>query len=484
MRAFRLGAAAVAVAISICAASVARADEIYWINYGQERISHAIVPEGGGADIPLPAEFVKGPYGLALDPAAGKIYWLNNLGGGSIGQANLDGSGAGLLATPGATFANPAGLAIDPGAGRIYWGNPSNGTIGFANLNGSGAGSLPTGAATAEPNGLAIDPAHGVIYWTNFSADKISYARLDGSGGGDIDTSGAPVDGPEGIAIDPESGRLFWTNWEGNSIGYANPGGGGGGQFSVGSAQNHPVGIAFAIHYGGMFWANEGFNTIEYSNGAAGGNVQPQGATMDKPVWPVILAYPGPMTLPVISGRHKPGSVLTCANGEWMPDHPGSFLFQAPEPQGFSYEWERNEKTVPGATASTIRANKVGKYKCRVYATNGAGRGDAPSRLLQVSASLKLGKLKVDPATGTATLTVKVTGKGRLVLSGKGIDRVKLKRAKGAERLEVRATGRSLKKLESAGRTKVRAKVAYTPEGGKTLRKSTSIVLRKRLSRG
>jgi hypothetical protein len=484
VRGLKLGVALAVAAISASATSTAQADEVYWINHGADLISHALVPEGGGADLPVGAPFVDNPDGLALDPAAGRIYWLNSGGGGSIGYWNFDGSGAGLLPSPGATFANPAGIAIDPQARRVYWGNPGNGTIGYASLDGGADGTLATGTATAEPNGLAIDPARGLIYWTNFGADRISYARLDGSGGGDVDTGAAPIDRPEGIAINPATGQLFWTNREGNSIGYADPNGGGGGRFMPTIGMSHPLGIAFAIHYGGMFWANEGFNSIEYSNGAAGGNVQPEGATLERPAWPAIVANPGPLTLPVISGSSKPGSTLTCANGEWFPDLPGSFLFQAPEPQRFSYEWERDERPVPGATASTLRADEVGRYKCRVYAWNAAGRGDAPSRLLRVSASLKLGRVRLHPASGTATLSAGVTGTGPLVVTGKGLARVKVKRAKGTVRLRIRAVGRWLRALERVGHLKVRARVAFTPAGGRALRAGKRILLRKRRGAG
>jgi hypothetical protein len=480
VRSLTTGIAALAAAIALCAAPAAQADDVFWINKGTDVISRASIPEGGGGDLPIPSQYLDNPRGLALAPAANRIFWLNSGGGGSIGYARLDGGDAALLPTPGASFVNPSGLAIDTDAGRLYWGNPGAGSIGFAALDGGSTGTLSPGAATAEPNALAIDPGGGRVFWTNFAADRISYARLDGSGGGDIDTAGAPVDGPEGIAISPEDGRLYWSNWKGGSIGYANTSGGGGGQFMPTIGMANPLGIAFGIHAGGMFWANEGFDSIEYSNGAAGGNVQPDGATIDKPAWPTVLAYPGPLTLPVISGATRPGSVLTCTNGEWFPDRPQSYLFQAPEPERFSYEWERNERAIPGATGSTLRADKVGKYKCRVFAFNAAGRGDAPSRFLRVSASLSLGRVRLHPGHGTASLTAKVTGSGPLVLSGKGLERVRLKRARRTVHLQVRPAGRGLSRLMRVGRLAVRAKVAYTPAGGKPLRRSRKIVLRLR----
>ena len=80
-------------------------------------------------------------------------------------------------------------MAIDAAAGRIYWANQGNDTISYANLDGSGGGGeLNISGATAnKPHGLAIDPAAGRIYWAN-DDNTISYANLDGSGGGGSST--------------------------------------------------------------------------------------------------------------------------------------------------------------------------------------------------------------------------------------------------------------------------------------------------------
>jgi DNA-binding beta-propeller fold protein YncE len=92
------------------------------------------------------------------------------------------------LNTPGVTGANPEGVAVDPAAGKIYWANFTTDAIAYANLNGSGGGTVNTGSATVDgPDGVAIDPSAGRIYWTNeqSSTTAVSFANLDGSGGGD-----------------------------------------------------------------------------------------------------------------------------------------------------------------------------------------------------------------------------------------------------------------------------------------------------------
>jgi hypothetical protein len=85
---------------------------------------------------------------LAIDKATGQIFWAN---GSSIGFSNLDGSNAGLLNTTGATKSALEGIAIDPAANKLYWGNDGTPTIGFANVNNiGGAGNLVTTGATTN----------------------------------------------------------------------------------------------------------------------------------------------------------------------------------------------------------------------------------------------------------------------------------------------------------------------------------------------
>jgi hypothetical protein len=132
------------------------------------------------------------PEGVAVDPAAGKIYWVDAVGSvspGAIRVGNLDGSG-----TPQTLFTSedPFGVAVDPAARKIYWTNFVNGVGGairVGNLDGSGtpqnlfAGENP--ASTGEsPASVAIDPAASKIYWKNdgYPNTGIRVGNLDGSG--------------------------------------------------------------------------------------------------------------------------------------------------------------------------------------------------------------------------------------------------------------------------------------------------------------
>ena len=54
--------------------------------------------------------------------AAESVYWANG-SDNTISFANLNGSGGGNLNTAGANVERPAGVAVDPAAGRVYWAN-------------------------------------------------------------------------------------------------------------------------------------------------------------------------------------------------------------------------------------------------------------------------------------------------------------------------------------------------------------------------
>ena len=142
------------------------------------------------------------PFGVALGPDTGRIYWANR-SANKISYANLDGSGGGDLNTAGATVENPTAVAIDPVTRRIYWTNPTAKTIAFASLNGGGGGLLNTAGATVSyPDGLAIDRTAGKIYWSSGGRAAISTANIDGSDGAhDIGGGGGEIGGPEYLAL-------------------------------------------------------------------------------------------------------------------------------------------------------------------------------------------------------------------------------------------------------------------------------------------
>jgi len=200
------------------------------------------------------------PTGVQTYPSAsadpgGKMYWTE-WNGSSIRRANLDGSGIEDVVT--GLYA-PSGIALDVAAGKMYWAE-AQGKIRRANLDGSGAEDLVTGLF--DPRSIALDVAQWKMYWTEygpyFDGRKIARANLDGSGVEDLVTD---LDGPYGIALDVGAGMMYWTDDGGCSycegrIQRANLDGSG--------VQNlltmfvwDPRGIALDVASGKMYWVDE-----------------------------------------------------------------------------------------------------------------------------------------------------------------------------------------------------------------------------------
>jgi hypothetical protein len=135
------------------------ARRIYWADWPSGDIkTAAMTPE------PIVTNIVvkqPAPFGIAVDHTGGKVYWLElNLNKkkrekNEIRRANLDGTEVQtLLERPGAGF--EGGLAIDPAAGKLYWGEAEAHDIGVSNLDGSQAHTLfRTGESI--PEGLAVE---------------------------------------------------------------------------------------------------------------------------------------------------------------------------------------------------------------------------------------------------------------------------------------------------------------------------------------
>jgi DNA-binding beta-propeller fold protein YncE len=387
-------AVAIAVALLVLPAASSAAGRVYWTDNTMQ-LPFAALDGGGGGLLPLSGGTTSFPRGVAIDSAANKIYWVGESG---VSFANFDGSGRGALNTTGATFSSPSGATIDPVARRIYWAN--SGSIAYASLDGSGGGVLNTGAAPVfAAEGPAVDPAAGRIYWATITSDEIAYANLDGSGGGALNTTGAVINAPDGVAIDPVARRLYWSNDESAPpIGYANlDGSGGGGNLNItGGNTLYPRGVAIDPEARRIYWAEEESpGSISYADlGGSGGGVLPTaGASVQYARLPILQDPPHSASAPLLSGTAAIGATLSCSQGVWAGDQPGSQLYRAPS--SFSYQWLRDGAAVAGASMASYAPTAPGSYACLVTAANAAGS------TVQASGPLEVPKASV-PAPGVA----------------------------------------------------------------------------------
>jgi DNA-binding beta-propeller fold protein YncE len=158
-----------------------------------------------------------------------RIFFLD-LGAGRVLSANPDGSDLKTLLIEGRKL--PDGLAIDVAAGHLYWtnmGNPkaNDGTIFRSDLDGGNLTTIIAPGGTFTPKQLQIDKPNGKLYWCDREGMRVMRANLDGS---KIETlvdasRGDPRPGADatkwcvGIAVDADAGKFYWTQKGGDNAG-------------------------------------------------------------------------------------------------------------------------------------------------------------------------------------------------------------------------------------------------------------------------
>ncbi len=130
------------------------------------------------------------PDGIAVDTAAGHIYWTNmgsspGTNDGSIERADLDGRHRKMIVLPGVTF-TPKQIQLDKKNGKLYWCDREGMRVMRANLDGTqvetlvqtGRGDVDRRDQTRWCVGIAIDPKRGQIYWTQKGPDNGELGRI------------------------------------------------------------------------------------------------------------------------------------------------------------------------------------------------------------------------------------------------------------------------------------------------------------------
>jgi hypothetical protein len=174
------------------------------------------------------------PDGLAIDSAAGYIYWTNmgvpHGNDGSIERADLDGGNRRFIIPEGGTF-TPKQLHLEKNSGRLYWSDREGMRVMRANLDGSRVETLiQTGEGDGDRHdpsnwcvGIAVDPIRGQIYWTQKGAGDSGHGRILRAGIDvprgqtpakrfDIELLFGGLPEPIDLELDPEHGVLYWTD--------------------------------------------------------------------------------------------------------------------------------------------------------------------------------------------------------------------------------------------------------------------------------
>jgi low-density lipoprotein receptor class B len=336
------------------------AGRMYWTDTNASVIWSANM-NGSEAGIVLD-DFGAEPLGIALDVGAHKMYWTDSAG---VKRANLNGTEAELVSKgPARGF-----IALDPAAGRMYWADYPTGTLKTAAMSPEAP---ITNVVSKQPSpfGVALDSAAGKLYWLQLNLEKrkteknaIRRANLDGS---EIETlierPGAGFEG--GLAIDAVAGRLYWTEAEAHDIGTANLDGTGVQTFSTG--QDSPEGLA------------------------------------------VESASPRPRSLvaPTIEGSVQVGGLASCNPGAWT----------GTGPLGYAYQWSIvGAGAIEGATAPwyTPTSDQAGaRLVCAVSATDAVDTSTATSAAVSIAPLEGAPPTPIRPALIAGIAMARMTGTG------------------------------------------------------------------------
>src|ERR1700759_2196190 len=152
--------------------------------------------------------------------ALGRLFLLD-LSDDRVVSLNPDGSDRKVIVTE---CRYPDGIAVDVAAGHIYWtnmGNPAadDGSIERADFDGRNRKTIVPEGGTFTPKQLQLEKSSRKLSWCDREGMRVMRANLDGS---DIETlvdtgQGDPRPGPDpakwcvGVAIDVDGGKVDWT---------------------------------------------------------------------------------------------------------------------------------------------------------------------------------------------------------------------------------------------------------------------------------
>jgi hypothetical protein len=175
------------------------------------------------------------PDGIAVDVAAGHIYWTNMgstpaVNDGSIERADLDGSNRTVIVPPGVTY-TPKQCQLDRANRKLYWCDREGMRVMRANLDGSHIETLvETGRGEADRRdqtrwcvGITLDPVRKQIYWTQKGPDNGEKGSIFRAGieipkgetaanRSDIEVFFDHLPEPIDLELDLENRVLYWTD--------------------------------------------------------------------------------------------------------------------------------------------------------------------------------------------------------------------------------------------------------------------------------
>ncbi|KAK6845711.1 L-carnitine dehydrogenase [Apiospora arundinis] len=176
------------------------------------------------------------PDGIAIDHAAGRMYWTNmgpklDYNNGSLESANLDGSDRQIIVPQFQVGAwTPKQIALASQSRKLYWSDREGMKVMRCNLDGSDAEVLVSTGSTDEDRadtsrhcvGIAVDESRGCFYWSQKGPSKGGAGRIFRSPM-DVAAGTKPEERPRemllgglpepiDLEVEAETQTLFWTD--------------------------------------------------------------------------------------------------------------------------------------------------------------------------------------------------------------------------------------------------------------------------------
>jgi DNA-binding beta-propeller fold protein YncE len=207
-------------------------DRLFLLDLSEDRVV-SLNPDGSDRKVIVTG--CRYPDGIAVDVAAGHIYWTNmgnpKANDGSIERADLDGRHRTTIVPEGGTF-TPKQLQLEKESGKLYWCDREGMRVMRADLDGSNIETLvdssqgdprPGPDATTWCVGVAVDVDGGKVYWTQKGPDNAGQGRLfragieipDGQTASDRADIELLYDGlpePIDLDLDLDNRVMYWTD--------------------------------------------------------------------------------------------------------------------------------------------------------------------------------------------------------------------------------------------------------------------------------